>query len=87
MNKSGVASKKHLHVGAAVVDAGYQGECHINLTNVGNTPQEIDAGDKIVQGILMPVECCDVLELKSRTELYPDESERSDGGFGSSGTK
>ena len=34
-NKSGIATKKGLQVGACVVDCGYQGEVHIHLTNVG----------------------------------------------------
>jgi dUTPase len=32
-NKSGVAVKKGLDVGACVVDVGYQGQVHISLTN------------------------------------------------------
>lgn len=47
-NKSGIASKRHLDMMACVVDSSYQGECHINLMNTGNTPAEIEAGDKIV---------------------------------------
>ena len=34
-NKSGVATKKGLQVGACVVDCGYQGEVHIHLVNIG----------------------------------------------------
>ena len=85
-NKSGVASKKHLHVGACVVDENYQGECHINLTNVGNMPITINAGEKIVQGILLPINYAQTEELGSLEELYSDGvSSRGTGGFGSSG--
>ena len=35
MNKSGVAVKKHLDVGACVIDEDYQGEIHIHLINAG----------------------------------------------------
>ena len=35
MNKSGVASKKHLITGACVVDEGYDGEIFVNLQNIG----------------------------------------------------
>lgn len=88
MNKSGVASKKHLHVGACVVDENYQGECHINLTNVGSGNISIAAGDKIVQGVVLPINYCQSEEVSSLEELYADHvSERGAGGFGSSGTK
>lgn len=88
MNKSGVASKKHLHVGAQVVDQNYFGECHINLANVGDTPVVIEAGEKLVQGLVIPINYCQTEEYKSLTELYSGaESDRGAGGFGSSGTK
>lgn len=87
-NKSGVASKKHLHVGACVVDENYQGECHLNLTNVGDCNIIISAGDKIVQGIVLPINYCQAEEISSLEQLYADgESSRGAGGFGSSGTK
>lgn len=88
MNKSGVASKKHLHVGACVVDENYQGECHLNLTNVGDCNMTIAAGEKIVQGIVLPINYCQTEEIASLNELYVDgTSDRGAGGFGSSGTK
>ena len=43
-NKSGIASKYHLVVGACVVDADYQGEVHLNMLNVGNTDIEVVSG-------------------------------------------
>lgn len=86
-NKSGVASKKGLIFGASVVDCGYEGECHINLYNISNKAQVIEAGQKIIQGILMPVECCEMEEISSEKELYANsDSSRGDGGFGSTGT-
>ena len=88
MNKSGVATKKHLHVGASVVDENYQGECHFNFANVGDTPVTIEAGEKVVQGLVIPINYCQTEEYKSLTELYSGaESDRGAGGFGSSGTK
>lgn len=88
MNKSGVASKKGLHVGACVVDQNYEGECHINLTNVGELPVVIEAGDKIIQGLVLPINYCQTEEVSSLDELYKGSiSDRGSGGFGSSGTK
>lgn len=85
-NKSGVASKKGLVFGASVVDCGYEGECHINLYNISNKPQIIEAGQKIIQGILIPVECCEMEEIATEEELYANsDSSRGAGGFGSTG--
>ena len=50
-NKSGVASKFHLDVMANTIDADYQGEVHINLSNNGNTDITIRTGQKLVQFI------------------------------------
>ena len=87
-NKSGVASKKHLLVGANVIDIGYEGECHINLHNVGQSSVTINAGDKICQGILVQVGFHQPEEVKDEAELFGTESSaRGEGGFGSSGTK
>lgn len=87
-NKSGVASKKGLVVGASVVDVGYEGECHLDLHNISNRSQTINAGDKIVQGILIPVSFAMPEEVSSAEELYAgSKSDRGEGGFGSSGTK
>tara|TARA_R100001377_G_scaffold32169_1_gene17567 strand:+ start:437 stop:877 length:441 start_codon:yes stop_codon:yes gene_type:complete len=85
-NKSGVATKKGLHVGACVVDCGYQGELHINLTNVSAEEQTIAAGDKIVQFVLLPLGDPSI-ELVEENNLYEAVSTRGEGGFGSSGTK
>jgi len=85
-NKSGVAVKKSLHVGACVVDHGYQGELHLNLTNVGDTEQSIAAGDKIVQFVLLPLGETEV-EVVDEKDLFDAVSSRGEGGFGSSGTK
>lgn len=87
-NKSGVAAKKHLIVGSSVVDVGYEGECHINLHNISNRNQEIHAGDKIVQAILIPVNFAHVDVVGNETELFGIEcSARGEGGFGSTDTK
>ena len=88
-NKSGIASKRGLLIGAQTIDQDYEGEIHINLMNPTNEHVFIAAGEKIVQFIpyFQPV-MHDVVEYKSKEELYKDfNSERGEGGFGSSGTK
>ena len=54
-NRSSVAAKRSLLVGACVIDSGYDGEVFINLHNVGNVTQTIEAGTKIAQVVMGPV--------------------------------
>lgn len=87
-NKSGIASKRGLLVGANVVDIGYTGECHINVYNVSDHDTIISAGDKIVQGILVKIGFNMPVEVENEEILYKgSHSERGAGGFGSSGIK
>ena len=85
-NKSGIAVNRKLHVGACVIDCGYQGEVHINLTNVGLIDQYINPGDKIVQVVLLKLGDSSLQEVEE-TQLYASESSRGDGKFGSTGVK
>ena len=85
-NKSGIAVNKKLHVGACVIDCGYQGEVHINLTNVGLIDQHINPGDKIVQVVLLELGNPSVEEV-SDEDLFESESSRGTGKFGSTGEK
>tara|TARA_Y100001938_G_scaffold139199_1_gene205734 strand:+ start:4728 stop:5216 length:489 start_codon:yes stop_codon:yes gene_type:complete len=55
MNRSSVASKRQLLVGACVIDSGYDGEVFINLHNVGTKAQVIKRGDKIAQIVMVPI--------------------------------
>lgn len=81
-NKSGVATKKGLQVGACVIDSDYQGEIHIHLTNVSNKETHISQGEKIVQFVLLPV-WLDTPEVVHIDDLYKEVSQRGTGGFGS----
>lgn len=54
-NKSGVVTKKGLIYGAEVVDTSYTGEIHISLINTSNKIISIDADEKIVQFVHVPV--------------------------------
>ena len=81
-NKSGRSTKNKLVVGAQVVDSGYQGEIHLHVFNLGTTGVELRAGEKLVQGLLMPVPKVDLQEVDI-LELFTEKSNRGDGGFGS----
>ena len=84
-NRSSVASKRSLLVGACVIDSGYDGEVFINLHNVGKKPQFLQSGDKIAQLVLIPI--VPFRAYKSQTgDLYEDRitiSDRGDGALGS----
>lgn len=87
-NRSSMASKKQLLVGACVIDPGYSGEVFINLHNVSMRPQMLSAGDKIAQLVLLPVYHFECLEVSSGT-IYDRPlciSSRGEGGFGSTGS-
>ena len=81
-NKSGIASKRQLVVGACVVDSGYDGEIFVNLHNIGKGTQVINPGEKVAQVVLVPVETCAFVET---SEEINNSSARGDGGFGSTG--
>jgi len=63
-----------------VIDAGYRGEILVMMTNLGESPVELDAGEKMAQMIPVPVLTGFVQEV-DRLE----SSDRAGKGFGSSG--
>jgi dUTP pyrophosphatase len=81
-NKSGVATKQGLMVGACVVDEDYEGEIHLHMTNTSNNAQKITSGQKIVQFILLPI---NYAEVELVYELQSRNTERGSKGFGSTG--
>ena len=87
-NKSGIAVKKKMLVGACVIDEDYQGEIHIDLKNVGSEAVGIEPGDKIIQLLCIPVNYVPVEEVESEDELFSGlVTDRGAGGFGSTGEK
>lgn len=78
-DKSSMAARR-LTLTGGVIDAGYRGEVRVLMENLGDTPAEIRAGDKIANLIPYPV-------LTSEVEVVDDlgSSKREAGGFGSSG--
>lgn len=86
MNKSGVALKKGLMVGACVVDSDYQGEIHLHLVNTSTKEVTIEAGEKLTQFLLIPVNHCEI-QAVDKAELFEEATTRGDGGFGSTGVQ
>ena len=85
-DKSGIATKKGLLVGAKIIDEDYQGEIHMHVINVSNFEVVIEPGDKLVQFILVPINYQDV-EVVCDCDIHKSLSERGEGGFGSTGVK
>ena len=85
MNRSSVAARRSLIVGAHVVDAGYNGEVFINLHNIGNQPQVVRSGEYIAQAVLLPVVHVSPVEYEW-DDLYSQvrvHSSRGEGALGS----
>ena len=83
-NRSSVASRKSLVVGACVVDSGYDGEIFINLNNIGWTTQLIEPDQKIAQAVLIPIVTPEIEEIQE-DNVYGGDTNRGTGGFGSTG--
>ena len=86
-NKSGIATKKKLVVGAQVIDSAYQGEWHFHLINTSNEIQKVDFGQKIVQFIPLVIDTSEIMiSDKSEDEFFTETTSRGKNGFGSTGT-
>ena len=87
MNRSSVAAKRGLVVGAHVIDSGYNGEVFINLHNVGSRSQEIYHGDKIAQLVMIPIVPFRAEEQRGDIlyRLPITISDRGEGALGSTG--
>ena len=87
-NKSSVAYKRQLLVGACVVDSGYEGEVFVNLHNIGSETQHLDPGDKVAQAVVIPVVHARFIASESPDiyDWYPITiSHRGTGALGSTG--
>ena len=82
-NKSGIASKRGLLVGACVVDRGYTGEIFVNLHNPSDRTQTIHAGQKIAQAVFVKIR--EDIEIIESENIYDKETSRGDGALGSTG--
>jgi len=89
LNKSGVATKMKLIIGAQVIDTFYSGEVHIDLHNVGDNDVLIEPDMKLAQMVIVPTIACQPT-LCSEEDLYKEmrlEDYREEDGFGSTDKK
>ena len=77
--RSGLA-RLGVHVLGGVMDSSYRGQWVVLLANTGSEPLTFEPGDRIAQAIFVPVPELEIEQVDSLSE-----SERGDGGFGSTG--
>ncbi|MBO5934972.1 MAG: dUTP diphosphatase [Clostridia bacterium] len=65
-----------------VVDSDYRGEVIVGLVNQFSEPYTVEPGERIAQMVIMPVSLMPAEECDSL-----DETDRGEGGFGSTGKK
>lgn len=80
--RSGLATKQGLRPANAVgiADSDYRGEYIVALHNDSNTTRIIEPGQRIAQVVFQPYLMCELEETDDLTE-----TQRGDGGFGSTG--
>ena len=66
-------------LGAGVVDAGYQGEILVKVTNISSKPLGVEHGDAIAQLLILPIHTPEVVEV-SKVAIHIANSKR--GGTG-----
>lgn len=80
--RSGLSFKKGLTMcnSVGVIDTDYTGEVKVAAINVSDKDYTVNPGDRIAQLVFMPVEKARLVQEESL-----DDTERGDGGFGSTG--
>jgi len=84
-NKSGIAARRGLLVGACVIDRGYTGEIFVNLHNITHRTQTFHSGEKIAQAVFVKIET--EVEMIEAENIYGRPTLRGDGALGSTGDK
>ena len=80
--RSSIGAKTPLRLSNSVglIDSGYRGELGVLYDNISDTPYAINAGDRIAQLLVMPS-----YRFKANVVESLEDSDRGEGGFGSSG--
>lgn len=89
-NKSGIATKQKLRIGAEIVDSSYEGIIHMHVFNDGEKVTIIKYGQKLVQFVPVMVNDEDI-DITTNDEMTLEEfyegheTERGAEGFGHTG--
>ena len=78
--RSGLALRHGIDTLAGVIDSDYRGEVRVVLVNHGEEPFRISQGDRVAQLLLQRVERASFIAVDDL-----EESQRGQGGFGSTG--
>lgn len=80
--RSGLACKHGITFAntPGIIDSGYRGSVKVALHNIGREPYTVERGERVCQIIVVPFASCECVEVDELTE-----TERGEGGFGSSG--
>lgn len=83
-SRSGHGFKNGLRLGngTGLIDADYRGEIKVRIHNDGRVPFGFEPGDRIAQGLLLPISRVAFQQVEDLTN-----TERGAGGFGSTGVK
>ncbi len=82
--RSGLSAKKGIAAanGIGVIDSDYRGEIFFSAINLSRESYTVTPGERVAQLMLMPVYTMSLIETDSL-----DETERGEGGFGSTGSR
>ena len=80
--RSGMASKRGINLAncVGVIDSGYRGEIMVPLHNTTTYTRRVREGERVCQIAIIPFVTCECVEVESLSE-----TERGEGGFGSTG--
>lgn len=79
-SRSGWSVNDDCEVGAGVIDEDYRGEVKVVLRNLGRKRKRVEPGDRIAQLLIQKIDHPEVIEVDNL-----EETERGEGGFGSTG--
>ena len=79
--RSGLAAKHFIDIGAGVIDEDYRGPISVVLFNHGDSQFEVKQGDRVGQLICEKIVYPGIVEVSTL-----DDTDRGEGGFGSTGT-
>jgi dUTP pyrophosphatase len=82
VNKSGIATKLGLIIGACLIDEDYEGEIHLHVIKATKGRADVVPGMKLTQMVLLPTYYVQPMIV---TEIGNRNTERGAGGFGSTG--
>ena len=82
--RSGLASKRGVNLTncVGVIDSGYRGEIKAPLYNAGHETQVVERGERVCQIVIVPFVTCECVKVDELSD-----TERGDGGFGSTGRR